>query len=177
MKVAIVAAEIAPDAKAGGLADVISALPRAMARRGAETCVILPGYQALLRRPGVHMVADNLSVAIGSDQEPFRLLRTGATDVPLYLIDHPGFFARDGIYGGHAGDYTDNLRRYVFFSRAAAVAAGMIRPDVVHAHDWHAATLPILMRADHALRPRFAHTLAVFTIHNLAFQGMCETTD
>jgi len=178
LKVAIVAAEIAPDAKAGGLADVIAALPRALARHGAEPCVILPGYTSLLRRPGVRMVAADLSVALGADQETFRLLRTDAlADVPLYLIDHPGFFARDGIYGENGRDYPDNLRRYIFFGRAAAIAASLIRPDVVHAHDWHAATVPIVMRADHAMRPRFAHTLVVFTIHNLAFQGLCETSE
>ena len=176
-KIAIVAAEIAPEAKAGGLADVIAALPRAMAGRGAEPCVILPGYRALLQRPDVRTIADDLSAPLGPDREPFRLLRTDETGIPLYLIDHPGFFARGGIYGETGGDYPDNLRRYIFFGRAAAVVAGLLRPDVVHAHDWHAAALPIVMRADHALRARFAQTLAVFTIHNLAFQGIFPTID
>jgi starch synthase len=176
-KIAIVAAEIAPDAKAGGLADVIAALPRAMAGRGAEPYVILPGYRALLQRPDVRMIAEDLSAPLGPDHEPFRLLRTDETGIPLYLIDHPGFFARGGIYGETGGDYPDNLRRYIFFGRAAAVVAGLLRPEVVHAHDWHAAALPIVMRADHALRARFAQTLAVFTIHNLGFQGIFPTID
>jgi starch synthase len=177
-KIAIVAAEIAPDAKAGGLADVIAALPRAMARRGAEPSVILPGYQTLLDRPGVHMVAEDLSAALGPDHEPFRLLRTdGPGGVPLYLIDHAGFFSRAGIYGEAGHDYPDNLRRYIFFGRAAAVVSGLLHPDVVHAHDWHAATLPIVMRADHALHARFAQTLVFFTIHNLAFQGIFPASD
>lgn len=176
-KIAIVAAEIAPDAKAGGLADVIAALPHAMADRGAEPCVILPGYQALLKRPGVQTVAEGLSVPLGPDQEQFRLLRTDDGGIPLYLIDHPGFFGRTGIYGEAGRDYPDNLLRFIFFGRAAAVAVGLLRPDVVHAHDWHAATLPIVMRADHALRARFAETLTVFTIHNLAFQGLFPTSD
>jgi starch synthase len=176
-KIAIVAAEIAPEAKAGGLADVIAALPRAMAGRGAEPCVILPGYRALLQRPDIRTIADDLSAPLGPDREPFRLLRTDEAGIPLYLIDHPGFFARGGIYGEAGGDYPDNLRRYIFFGRAAAVVAGLLRPDVVHAHDWHAAALPIVMRADHAARARFAQTLAVFTIHNLAFQGIFPTID
>jgi starch synthase len=176
-RIAIVAAEIAPDAKAGGLADVIAALPAAMAARGAEPSLILPGYSALLRRPGVHPVAEDLSATLGSETIPFRLLRGDHGGVPLYLIDHPGFFARAGIYGEDGRDYPDNARRYIFFSRAAAVVAGLLRPDVVHAHDWHAAAVPIIMRADHALRPRFAQTLAVFTIHNLAFQGILPASD
>lgn len=178
MKVAIVAAEIAPDAKAGGLADVIAALPSAMADRGAEPCVVLPGYRALLQRPDIRTVAEGLSAPLGSNHETFRLLRTDeAGGIPVYLIDHPGFFARAGIYGENGHDYPDNLRRYVFFGRAAAVAAGLLRPDIVHAHDWHAAMLPIVMRADQALRARFAQTLAVFTIHNLAFQGIFPAAD
>ncbi|HUN59189.1 MAG TPA: glycogen synthase GlgA [Candidatus Binataceae bacterium] len=176
-KIAVVAAEIAPYAKAGGLADVIAALPLAMANRGAEPCVILPGYQALLQRPGVHVIAGDLTAPLGPDHEPFRLLRTDEAGIPLYLIDHPGFFSRIGIYGEAGHDYPDNLRRYIFFGRAAAVVAGLVRPDVVHAHDWHAATLPVVMRADHALRTRFAQTLAVFTIHNLAFQGIFPASD
>ena len=139
--------------------------------------MILPGYRALLQRPDVRTIAEDLSAPLGPDREPFRLLRTDEAGIPLYLIDHPGFFARGGIYGETGGDYPDNFRRYIFFGRAAAVVAGLLRPDVVHAHDWHAAALPIVMRADHALRARFAQTLAVFTIHNLAFQGIFPTID
>ncbi|MGH7248321.1 MAG: glycogen synthase, partial [Pseudomonadota bacterium] len=95
-----------------------------------------------------------------------------------YLIDHPGFFGRDGVYGEGGKDYPDNLRRFAFFGRAAAVAAAeLIQPDVVHAHDWHAAVTPIVMRADAMLREHFAHSLAVFTIHNLAFQGIFDTAE
>jgi starch synthase len=176
-RIAIVAAEIAPDAKAGGLADVISALPSAMAARGAKPSIILPGYSALLHRPNLHSVAENLTAPLGSQQIAFRLLRTDHGGVPLYLIDHPGFFDRPGIYGENGRDYPDNARRYIFFSRAAAVVASLLRPDVVHAHDWHTAALPVIMRADHGWRQRFAQTLAIFTIHNLAYQGILSVSD
>ncbi len=130
MKIAIVAAEIGPDAKAGGLADVIGALPQALARHGAETSVIIPGYRALLRKLATTVFADHLDLAMGADREPFRILRAnGKNHVPLYLIDHPRFFDRDGIYGDGAGPYPDNNRRYIFFGRAAAAAAAMIRPE------------------------------------------------
>src|SRR5262249_24505722 len=75
-------------------------------------------------------------------------------------------------------DYPDNFRRYVTFGRAAAlVAAELIHPDVVHAHDWHAAMAPISMRADASLREHLRDTLTIFTIHNLAFQGIFEASD
>ena len=179
MKIAIVAAEIAPFAKAGGLADVIGALPGALKAAGAEPALIVPGYKAILSKLATKPVGNAMTVRVGDQAEPFTV-RRGAdrTGVPIYLIDHPEYFGRDGIYGEKGADYPDNLRRYIFFGRAAAlVAADVVRPDVVHAHDWHAAVAPIVMRADPVLRARFAQTLAVFTIHNLAFQGIMEHAD
>ena len=173
MNVAIVAAEIGPWAKAGGLADVIGALPQALARRGAAVSVIVPGYRALLAKLPAAVVADGLSMALGGVREPFRILRAdGAGGVAIYMIDHPGFFDREGIYGEAGQAYTDNNRRYVFFGRAALAAAELIRPEVLHTHDWHAAAAAIVMRAEPGARARFEHTLSAFTIHNLAYQGI-----
>ncbi|HEY6419573.1 MAG TPA: glycogen synthase GlgA [Candidatus Binataceae bacterium] len=179
MKIAIVAAEIAPFAKAGGLADVIGALPGALKAAGADPALIVPGYKAILSKLETAPVGQAMTVRVGDRPEPFTV-RRGAdrTGVPIYLIDHPEYFGRDGIYGEKGADYPDNLRRYIFFGRAAAlVSAEIVHPDVVHAHDWHAAVAPIVMRADPALRARFARTLAVFTIHNLAFQGLMERAE
>src|ERR1700679_2431619 len=113
MKIAIVAAEIGPFAKAGGLADVIGALPQALVRQGADASVIVPAYRPLIQKLTTTVAADGLSLAMGADREPYRILRAdGAGGVPLYLIDHPGFFDRDGIYGDDGGVYPDNNRRY-----------------------------------------------------------------
>jgi starch synthase len=109
----------------------------------------------------------------GTAREPFRVLQAEGTDgVAIYLIDHPGFFDRDGVYGDRGEVYADNDRRYIFFGRAAMAVAELIRPDVLHTHDWHAAAAAIVMRADPVLRAKFATTLSVFTIHNLAYQGI-----
>ncbi len=178
MKIAIVAAEIAPWAKVGGLADVVGALPRAYQAVGAAPAVILPGYRPLLAALQPAPVGEPMAVPFGDSQEPFRLLRADAAGVPIYLIDSPACFGREGIYGERGSDYPDNFRRYVVFGRAAALAgAELIHPDVLHAHDWHAAMAPIAMRADAALRERLRATLAVFTVHNLAFQGIFEAAD
>ena len=90
------------------------------------------------------------------------------------MIDHPEFFSRDGIYGDSKGDYTDNLERFIFFGRAAAEVTAKLHADVVHAHDWHAASAAITLRANVAMRSRLPTTSVFFTIHNLAFQGICE---
>jgi len=171
--VAIIAAEMGPWAKAGGLADVIGALPQALARQGVAASVIVPGYRALLGKLSTTVVADGLGIVMGTAREPFRILRADGTGgVAIYLIDHPGFFDRDGIYGDRGEAYADNNRRYTFFGRAAMAAVDLIRPDVLHTHDWHAAAAAIVMRADPVLRAKFASTLSVFTIHNLAYQGV-----
>ena len=179
MKIAIVAAEAAPHAKAGGLADVIGSLPGALKAAGAEPSLIVPGYASIIENVETAPVLRNIPMRFGADVERFSVLR--ATDphgVPMYLIDHPGFFARPGIYGENGIDYPDNMRRFAFFGRAAALAcAEILAPDVVHAHDWHSATAPIAMRADNALRARFKRALSVFTIHNLAFQGIGKRED
>jgi starch synthase len=178
VKIALVAAEMGPHAKAGGLADVIGALPQELKRAGADPCVILPGYKPLLEKVAVETFADGLSVTLGADRESFRILRAeGADGVPLYLIEHPGFFNRDGIYGERGSDYPDNVQRFIFFGRAAAAAAERTRPDIIHAHDWHAAVAPIVIRADPSLAGQFASAASVFTIHNLAFQGIFESSD
>ena len=179
MKIAIVAAEITPWAKAGGLADVIGALPGALKQSGAEPAVILPGYRSILDALKTAPVAENLSVPVGGSSERFDLLRAETRDgVPLYLVKHPGYFDRAGVYGERGADYPDNLQRYVMFGRAAALAAArFIQPDVLHAHDWHAAVAPIVARADPALREALGATLTVFTAHNLAFQGIFEAAD
>ncbi|HLW69994.1 MAG TPA: glycogen synthase GlgA [Candidatus Binataceae bacterium] len=178
MKIAIVAAEMGPHAKAGGLADVIGALPQAFKRAGAEPCVILPAYRSLIDVVKSTEASPSRAIDFGGERESFRVLRAeSAGGIPLYLIDHPGFFDRAEIYGENGVDYPDNARRFVFFGRAAATVAADLAPDVLHTHDWHAAPAAIVARADDALRARFASVVSAFTIHNLAFQGVFETFD
>jgi starch synthase len=178
MRIAIVAAEITPWAKVGGLADVIGALPRAYAEAGADPVVILPGYRSILEALKPRPVGPPMTVPFGTSVERFTVTRADGNGVPLYFIDAPACFGRDGIYGERGIDYPDNFRRYVTFGRAAALAAAeLMHPDVMHVHDWHAAMALIAMRADPALRERLRDTLAIFTLHNLAFQGIFEARD
>jgi starch synthase len=178
MKVAVVAAEMTPYAKVGGLADVIGALPVELAGQGAMVCVVMPGYKSALAALATEAIGDEYRVMVGSDRLRFRV-RTGvgAGGVPIFFIVHDGYFGRDGIYGEDGRDYPDAASRYIFFGRAAALTlAEMIKPDVVNAHDWHTAVVPIVMRADPALRAVFDRTASLFTIHNLAFQGILDAS-
>ena len=98
-KIAIVAAEMTPYAKVGGLADVIGSVPLALAAEGAEVCVVLPGYRSALRKLRSEPVGKAMSVEVGPEPQPFTVRRAMHGDVSVYLLDHPGYFDRDGVYG------------------------------------------------------------------------------
>ena len=170
-----VASEAVPLVKTGGLADVVGALPGALAPHGAAMTTMLPGYPAVLatlgKKPKPLHTWDSL---LG---EPARLLSgtlqgTGGGH-PLLVLDAPGLFAREGgPYGDATGrDWRDNWRRFAAFGRAAADVAGGaakgLRFDLVHAHDWQAAMTLAYMR----FAPVGAPLPSVITIHNMAFQG------
>jgi starch synthase len=180
MKIAIVAAEISPWAKEGGLGDVIGSLPAALKKiNAAEPVLILPGYRALLSHFKTKVIEENATTPLGHGTETFSILYAdGPGGIPMYFVSHAGFFDREGIYGERGKVYPDNAKRYIFFGRAAAmVAANYVQPEVVHAHDWHAAVATIAMRADSEFREKLRGAVSVFTIHNLAFQGIFESTD
>jgi starch synthase len=167
-RVLFACAEFYPLAKTGGLADVCAALPRALVREGVDVRLMLPAYPSVLA--GVEDSREILLLADGG-----RLLRARAPDsrLPIYLFDQPDLFGRPGgLYqDADRRDWPDNHRRFAAFCRAAAMLAvhgdgtGWL-PDVVHAHDWHAALVPALL----ALQNR-PHPPSVLTIHNLAYQG------
>jgi len=105
----------------------------------------------------------------------FRLFHAPGMLAPasLYLVEHEGYFGRPGLYGDGGGEFGDNLERYAFFSRAVleSVIALGLPADVIHANDWHTALVPAHLRRLYADHPRLGASVAIFTIHNLAFQG------
>ncbi len=167
VKVLSVASEAYPLVKTGGLADVVGALPAALAPHGVQTTTFIPGYPPALKAVGgraIHKWRD----LFGGEA---RLLRGQLGEHPLIVLDAPHLFVRDGgPYGDASGaDWPDNWRRFAAFARAAAeVARGGVRGlsfDILHAHDWQAALAPTYLRyADAPVR-------TVMTIHNIAFQG------
>ena len=171
-----VASEVVPLIKTGGLADVVGALPAALAPHCVAMTTLVPGYPAVLAKAGKLRAVHHWDALLG---ERARLLAGKIGDHKLLVLDAPGYFARPGgPYGDAAGqDWADNGRRFAAFGRAAAdVASGAVKNlhfDAVHAHDWQAAmTLAYLRYApfDHGAR-----LPTVMTIHNLAFQGWFES--
>ena len=169
MKVLSVASEAFPLVKTGGLADVVGALPAALARHGVEMRVLIPAY------PSVRAKASKAKEAIAIDDlfgASGRLLAARIEGVDWLLLDLPALFDREGgPYTDVTGqDHGDNWRRFAALSRVAAdIAGGALpgwKPDLVHAHDWQAGLTPLYMEEGPA-----ADTPSVITVHNLAFQG------
>lgn len=162
-----VCAEAYPLAKTGGLADVCAALPAALSRAGVDVRLMLPGYRSAL-----DCAAGKRDLLALPDGARLVLGRMPDTDLPVYLYDRPELFRRDGgLYQDEdRRDWPDNHARYGAFCLAAAQLAmhgdgAGWRPQLVHAHDWHAALVPALLTQ---ASPRLP---CVLTIHNLAFQG------
>jgi starch synthase len=169
--VLIIGSEATPFAKTGGLGDVLGALPAALGRLGWQTTLALPRYRG---------------VTAGTLVERFPVTLGGLThDVGFYgaalgrnatavLIDCPELYHRDELYGVGSLDYADNPRRFALLARAALefAARQSRKPDVVNAHDWQAGLAPVYLKTLYATHPVLAGTPSVFTIHNLAYQGL-----
>ncbi len=157
--------EAVPFAKTGGLADVAGALPGALRRRGLDVRVVLPLYRGIPRAGLIPL--RQVRCPIGGEEICGEILAGRFPDgTPAYLLDSPGLYDREGIYGEGGRDYDDNLARFAFLSQAAlALMQEVWQPDLVHCHDWHTALVPAYLRAARSATP------TLFTLHNLAHQG------
>lgn len=178
MNILLCAAEVAPFAKAGGLADVAASLPKAWAILGHKPLIMLPKYGHIdVNRFEIEPTQTVISVPVGTWIEYARLWKTKmpGSDVPVYFIQNADYFDRPGIYGNPDG-FTDNDRRFLFFSRAVFEAAKAIgfAPDIIHAHDNHTGFVPAFLASFYRRDTFFARAASVFTIHNMAYQGVFE---
>ena len=163
MRILMVASEAVPFAKTGGLADVVGALPRALVRLGHTVDLVLPRYRGITAGERI----DRLRVALGGQVADADVYAFSEAGVRTIFVDHPAYYDRDFLYGAGGHDYADNPERFAFLARAALEwAAQSRRYDVVHAHDWQAGLVPVLLR----------NVPSVFTIHNLAYQGVFDAS-
>ncbi len=172
MNILMVASEATPFAKTGGLADVLGALPAALAERGEQVAVVLPSYREN-RYPYPRREAyRNLWIPIGPGYM-VDIQRTANRGVSYYFVQCPALYDRDGIYGTAAGDFPDNHVRFAVLSMAAiGVARHLFRPDVLHVHDWQAALAPVYLSEHFRTDPTFIGVKTLLTIHNLGYQGL-----
>ncbi len=174
MKIVFAASECVPFSKTGGLADVVGALPPALAALGHEVTVYLPKYKQTKLAPDAKTVVRSITVPF-DDRYRFCSIIDGGTHsgVKFYFIDYPAYFDRDALYGTPLGDYRDNAERFALYSRAVLEGCKVLGvPDVFHCHDWQSALVPILLRSVYAEDPALRDVATVFTIHNMGYQGL-----
>ncbi|MBG6073515.1 MULTISPECIES: glycogen synthase GlgA [unclassified Polaromonas] len=179
MKVLHAAAEIFPLVKTGGLADVVGALPEALIAVGADVRLVLPGLPDILKGVKGQQVVCELGAIFGAGRVTLRLGRLAHNGVAAYVIDAPYLYQRPGnpYLAPDGTEWPDNLQRFGLLGWVAAhLAAGELdpgwTPDVLHAHDWHAAMACAYVACHPATR-----AATVFTVHNLAYQGLFDERD
>jgi starch synthase len=173
MHIAFAASECVPFSKTGGLADVVGALPRALAALGHQVSVYVPRYRET-KLVDPQTVVRSITIPF-DDKYRFCSVATAGTSsgVRSYFVDYPPYFDRDGLYGGPGGDYPDNAERFALFSRAVIEASKILGvPHVFHCHDWQSALIPVMLRTLYAEDPAFREVATVFTIHNMGYQGL-----
>ncbi|MDQ3058722.1 MAG: glycogen synthase GlgA [Pseudomonadota bacterium] len=179
MKVLHAAAEIFPLVKTGGLADVVGALPEALRAAGANVRLVLPGLPAILQGVERQKVVCELGAMFGAGRVTLKLGRLAHNKVAAYVIDAPYLYQRAGnpYHGPDGQEWPDNLQRFGLLGWVAAhLAAGELdprwTPDVLHLHDWHAA-----LACAYAVSHPGSRAAMVYTIHNLAYQGLFDEDD
>jgi starch synthase len=171
LKILFLSSEGLPYSKTGGLADVVQALPKALAEMGHEVAVLLPRYRG---NKIASTLVSSVTITMG-DVLRFPSIAEGAAvaGVRYFFVVDRGFYDREQLYGEKGIDYPDNAERFTEFSRTAIEFVKRVwLPDVIHCHDWQTALVPLLMRTQYADDPVTRNLPVVLTIHNLAYQGM-----
>jgi starch synthase len=180
LRILVMASEVEPFAKTGGLADVAGALPRALQALGHDVRVLMPRYRGVERHGELSPVLAGLRVPIADHVAEGAVLRgRSPAGVPVYFLANDQYYDREHLYGGDDGDYWDNCERFVFFCRGALEAVAAMAegpeawvPQIIHANDWQTGLVPVYLRTLYRDHPALRGVGTLFTIHNLAFQGV-----
>jgi len=177
LKVLFVSSEAVPFAKTGGLADVSGTLPRALKEIGVDARLVLPFYRmAREQKFNYKLLAEDLEVTLGKQtvKGDIRTLLTEENDCLFYLVEKEEFYDRSNLYGTPKGDYFDNAARFIFFSKMVFALCEKLNffPDIIHCNDWQSGLIPCYLKTVYRKDPRFAKTASIFSIHNVAYQGL-----
>ena len=175
MKILFISSEGLPYSKTGGLADVVEALPKALVEMGHEVAVLLPCYRG---NKVTSTLVSSVTVSLG-DGLRFPAIGEAAavSGVRYFLVGDRGYFDREQLYGEKGADYPDNAERFAEFARVGIEFMKRVwLPDVVHCHDWQTALVPVLLRTQYSEDPVVRGLPAVFTIHNIGYQGLFPQT-
>jgi starch synthase len=176
LHVLFVSPEAVPFAKTGGLADVAGALPKFIQSLGCELRVVIPYYR-IVKHSGLPLqyLGEEIEVPIGNEILKADIYQGRLNqDIPVYFIDREEFFDREYLYSTPKGDYFDNAERFIFFSKAALILCQQMgfSPEVIHHHEWQTGLIPAYLKSIFQNDTLFSHAASVFTIHNIAYQGV-----
>ncbi len=177
MKIVHVASELFPYIKTGGLADAVGSLAGMLADSGHEVTVFVPGYRSVLEHKDAAGAQRRLRLKIEMGNQflsgDVRVF-SPRKNLTVHLICREEFFDRRAPYGNGERDYEDNADRFIFFCKGVVetLRLGDLQADVVHAHDWQAALLPLMLRDAERRQGVTLAMRTIFTIHNIAFQGI-----
>lgn len=166
----MVSSEASPWAKSGGLADVLGALPNALARIGHPVATLIPRYMGARDAPATRVI-DGLPIVLGSGIYPVSIWQLIGGDPRIYFLDH-AVYNRPGIYGDQTGEFGDNHIRFALLSKAALeISRRLFTADIIHCHDWQAALVPAYLKDPRVVDPALLGIRTLLTIHNLGYQG------
>jgi starch synthase len=176
LRVLFATPEAVPFAKTGGLADVAGALPKFLGPLGCQIKVVMPYYR-MVRKAGFSLepLDEEIEVPIGNEILTADIYESRMDhDVPIYFIGRDEFFDREYLYSTPKGDYFDNAERFIFFSKAILALSRHIgfSPEIIHHHEWQTGLIPAYLKSTCRNDPFFSRTADVFTIHNIAYQGL-----
>jgi starch synthase len=176
LKILFASSEVAPFAKTGGLADVSASLPAALASLGHQVRIVMPMYRSVMQgsfelKPLEKSLEVPLRGKVSNDKVFYKEIDS---NLLIYFIKRNEFFDREMLYGTPEGDYGDNAERFIFFSRGILQLCKLIsfQPDIIHCNDWQTSLVLVYLKSLYEDDPFFYNTLRVFTIHNLAYQGV-----
>jgi starch synthase len=181
-KITFSTAEIDPFSKVGGLADVMGALPDELEKLGCTVSVVTPLYSSIDRRAfGIEPLQgmEEIKTVIGGKDVHFGVyscLKPG-TGVRVYFIDNQHYYQREGVYNNSTGEaFEDEDERTVFLNRAVIelIKALDLYPDIIHCNDFHTGLIPAYLELEENQDIHFKNTGTVFSVHNLAYQGIFE---
>jgi starch synthase len=175
MKILLASSEALPYSKTGGLADMVGALAKFLARAGHEVRLVTPLYRGIrVQFPDIQPFDWHLDLPLAASQVQGKVWARVVDDrLTAYFIEQAHFFERSDIYSERGMDYPDNAERFIFFCKAVVHLARYLpwRPDLVHVHDWQTALAPVFIREQQLHDGWTAPPPTCLTVHNMAYQG------
>lgn len=180
MKVLIASSEAAPFVKTGGLADVTGSLLKEFRKSGRDASMIIPLYDEVRKKSNLSSTGVTIKVPLGGRVLDGEVFASGkSADPEAFFIACDELYGRPELYGTAEGDYPDNARRFIFFSRGVLETCIVmnLRPDVIHCNDWQTGMIPLYLKTIYKGHSPLERTATLYTIHNMGYAGLFSAAD